>query len=103
MIVMQGDSYNLGILVLNNADNPVAPDDIKDLEITIGSLRKTYLDSELTFADGMWMFPLTQHETFRMSPGAVKAQVRVSWANNVIEGYPLYGIHVIEGKSKEVL
>ena len=51
----------------------------------------------------MWMFPLMQHETFRMSPGAVNAQVRVSWANNVIEGYPLYGVRVIEGKSKEVL
>lgn len=101
--MMQGDSYNLGITILNNAGNPVTPDDIKDVEITIGHLRKTYMKAELTFYEGMWMFPLNQQETFRYLPSALKAQVRVAWANGVVEGKPLYGVRNLESISKEVL
>ena len=101
--MMQGDSYNLGINILNNAGNPVTPDDIKDVEITIGSLRKTYLNSQLTYYDGVWLFPLSQQETFRYWPSSVKAQVRVVWANGVVEGKPLYGVRISESISKEVL
>ena len=46
--MMQGDSYNLGIKILNNAGSPVTPDDIRDVEITIGNLSKTYLGASLT-------------------------------------------------------
>ena len=101
--MMQGDSYNLGINILNNAGQPVTPDDIKDVEITIGNLRKTYLNAQVTFRDGVWLFPLSQEETFRYWPTSVKAQVRVVWANGVIEGKPLYGIRINESISKEVL
>lgn len=101
--MMQGDSYNLGINILNNAGQPVTPNDIKDVEITIGNLRKTYLNAQVTYHDGVWMFPLSQEETFRYWPASVKAQVRVVWANGVIEGKPLYGIRINESISKEVL
>ena len=101
--MMQGDSYNLGINILNNAGQPVTPDDIKVVEITIGNLRKTYLNAQVTFRDGVWLFPLSQEETFRYWPTSVKAQVRVVWANGVIEGKPLYGIRINESISKEVL
>lgn len=101
--MMQGDSYNLGINILNNAGNPVAPEDVKDVEITIGHLRKTYLNAELTYANGVWLFPLSQEETFGYWPASVKAQVRVVWANGVVEGVPLYGVRMEESISKEVL
>ena len=101
--MMQGDSYNLGIKILNNAGNPVTPDDISDVEISIGHLRKTYMNAELTYSDGVWLFPLSQKETFGYWPSSVKAQVRVVWANGVIEGKPLYGVRVDESISKEVL
>ena len=101
--MMQGDSYSLGIRVLNNAGNPVTPEDIEDLEITIGHLSKSYLGAQLTFNEGMWMFPLSQKETFGYMPSAPKAQVRVKWANGVIEGKPLYGVRIDESISKEVL
>ena len=101
--MMQGDSYNLGIRILNNAGNPVTPEDIKDVEITIGQLRKTYLNAQVTFYKGLWMFPLSQKETFDYWPSAVKAQVRVVWANGVVEGKPLYGVRINESISKEVL
>ena len=101
--MMQGDSYSLGIRILNNAGNPVTPDDIKDLEITIGPLRKTYLNAQVTFRDGLWLFPLSQKETFGYWPSSLKAQVRVVWANGVVEGKPIYGVRVNESISKEVL
>ncbi len=101
--MMQGDAYNLGIRILNNAGNPVTPNDIKDLEITIGDLSKTYLRAELSFSDGLWMFPLSQQETFRYRAAQLKAQVRVVWANGVVEGKPLYGVRIDESISKEVL
>jgi hypothetical protein len=103
MAMMQGDSYNLGIQILNNAGSPVTPNDITDLEITIGHLRKTFLASQVTFKDGLWMFPLSQKETFGYWPDAVKAQVRVVWTNGVVEGKPLYGVRIHESISKEVL
>lgn len=99
----QGDEYNLGINILNNAGSPVTPDDITDVEITIGHLRKTYRNAQLKFSNNVWMFPLSQEETFAIYPGAVKAQVRLIWANGAIEGKPLYGIRMDEGISKEVL
>ena len=101
--MMQGDSYNLGIRILNNAGNPVTPDDVSDVEITIGHLSKTYMGAELRYSDDLWMFPLTQRETFSYWPSALKAQVRVFWKNGVIEGKPIYGVRINESISKEVL
>ena len=101
--MMQGDSYALGIRILNNAGNPVAPEDIRDVEITIGQIRKTYSNAELMYSEGLWMFPVSQNESFGVWPGTAKAQVRVAWANGVVEGKPLYGIRTIESISKEVL
>lgn len=101
--MMQGDSYNLGIQVLNNAGSPVTPDDIQDIEITIGHLRKTYRESQLTYQGGLWLFPLSQQETFGYWPAATKAQIRVLWANGVVEGKPIYGARIDESISKEVL
>lgn len=101
--MMQGDAYLLGINILNNAGMPVTPADVADVEITIGHLKKKYSAAELSFNNGIWMFPLTQKETFGCMPALPKAQVRIKWANGVIEGKPLYGIRIDESISKEVL
>ena len=101
--MMQGDAYLLGISILNNAGMPVTPADVADIEITIGHIKKKYSDAALSYMDGKWMFPLSQSETFGWLPAAPKAQVRVKWANGVIEGKPLYGIRIGESISKEVL
>lgn len=102
-MMMQGDACNLGIFIFNNAGSPVTPEDVRDVEITIGQLRKTYAGSQLYYQDGRWMFPLTQQETFRFRPAVVPAQVRVVWKNGAIEGKPLYGVRMEESISKEVL
>lgn len=101
--MMQGDAYLLGINILNNAGLPVTPVDIDDVEITIGHIKKKYSDAALSYRDGLWLFPLSQKETFGFMPAAPKAQVRIKWANGVIEGKPLYGIRIDESISKEDL
>jgi hypothetical protein len=103
--MMQGDSYLLAIQILNNAGNPVTTDDVTDVEITIGHLSKSYRRLELMYDEGLhlWLFPLSQKETFGYWPSTVKAQVRVVWANGIVEGKPIYGVRIHESISKEVL
>lgn len=101
--MMQGDAYNLGFTIRNNAGSAVTPEDVINVEITIGNLTKTYLNGDVTYLNGRWYFPLTQAETFLFRPSAIKAQVRIKWANGVVEGKPVYGVRVHESRSKEVL
>jgi hypothetical protein len=101
--MMQGDSYNLGFTVLNNAKVPVTPNDILDMEITIGHIRKTYRNAQITYENGKWLFPLSQAETFGYWPKSTKAQIRIMWANGIIEGKPINGVRIFESISKEVL
>lgn len=101
--MMQGDACSLGIQILNNAGNPVTPEAISDLEITLGPLRKTYKGAQLRYQDGLWLFPLSQQETFSCWPAPARGQVRVSWPNGVVEGKPLLGVRFTESISKEVL
>lgn len=103
MRVMQGDAYLLGVQILNNAQQPVTPADVADVEITIGHRKKKYTAAELIFQDGLWLYPLTQRETLDAQPVPRKAQVRVKWANGAVEGKPLYGVRIDEGISREVL
>ena len=101
--MMQGDACLLGISILNNARSPVTPADVTDVEITIGHLRKTYGNGELSFQGGRWLFPLSQKETFGVIAANPASQVRVRWANDVVEGKPLYGVRLRESISREVL
>ena len=101
--MLQGDTYNLGIRILNNAFSPVTPEDVIDVEVAIGHLCKSFRKGQLRFYEGVWMFPLSQKETFSFDDGRVKARVRVKWAGGAVEGKPLYGLRFTESISKEVL
>ena len=101
--MMQGDSYNLGIRILNNAGSAVTEADIEDVEVTIGHLRKTYRDAQIRYDEGLWLFPVRQSESFGCNSAHPKAQVRVKWRGGTIEGKPLYGVQILESISKEVL
>ena len=101
--MMQGDGCNLGIAILGNAGSPVEPGAVREVEICLGRLRKTYGAGELTYSGGVWLFPLSQGESLSLAPGPVRAQVRIVWANGVTEGTELTGITVEESISKEVL
>ena len=103
--MMQGDSYRLKVEILDDKNAVVTPADISDVEITIGTLRKTYMANEVTYDSGLerWLFPLTQDETFKFPPTKVKAQVRVVFSDGRVEGASLGTVNVHESISKEVL
>ena len=101
--MMQGDAYSIGFTVQNNAGSVVVPEDIIDMEISIGHLRKTYSSGLVTFYEGRWFVPLSQEETFGYWPKAVNAQIRVKWKNGVVEGKTIHGVRINESISKEVL
>lgn len=101
--MMQGDACYLGFSILNSAGSSVEPVDVRDVEITVGTLKKTYRGEQLSFSGGVWLFPLSQGESFSIPPGPVRAQVRVAWASGVVEGCALYGVKMEESISGEVL
>ena len=101
--MMQGDSYQLSVLLKNNAGQPITPLDVKDVEITIGRRIKRYSDGNILFEDGLWLFPVSQEESFDFYPMKAKGQVRVKWNGGVVEGQELMGIRVQESVSKGVL
>lgn len=101
--MMQGDSYGIPIEITKEDGTVVTSSDVSDVEITIGSIKKSMKKGSVSFSDGMFVFPITQSETFSLIPSAVKAQVRVVWSNGDVEGVDLGEIRVKESMSKEVL
>lgn len=101
--MMQGDSYGLKIEILKESEVAVTSDDVSDVEITVGFLRKNYAKGEVLYSDGYWVFPISQEESFKLPATRVKAQVRVVWKNGCVEGASLGEIRVHESISKEVL
>ena len=101
--MMQGDSYGLRIEILNADGVAVTSDDVSDVEITIGFIRKTYANREIVYSDGLWIIPLTQEETFKLPATRVKAQARVVWNDGFVEGASLGEIRIYESISKVVL
>ena len=101
--MMQGDSYGLRIEIKNESEEAVTPDDVSDVEITVGFFRKTLAKGKVLYSDGVWIFPITQEESFKLPSTRVKAQVRVVWKNGGVEGTSLDDIRVKESLSKVVL
>lgn len=99
--MMQGDSYDIGIKLRNNAGSSVTPDDVIDVEITIGGVRKTFSAGEIVYSNGLWGYPVSQRDTFGLYPGPVKAQVRVKWNDGAVEGKEIFGLRAIESESRE--
>ena len=101
--IMQGDAYDLGIEILDNEGNVVTPDAVADVEIVIGHLTKTYARDELKFGEGVWLFPLTQEESFSLMASRPKAQIRMKWKTGEVDGTKLDMSAVDESFSREVL
>ena len=101
--MMQGDSYKLKVEILSPDQTALTPEDLKDVEITIGSLVRTYSAGGIIYENGEWLIPLTQKETFKLPVPHVNVQVRVKWADGNVEGQPLGKIFINESLSKGVL
>lgn len=106
--MMQGDAYGLPIDILNEDGNMfavVTPEDVSEVEVMIGHLRKSYADGEIAFNSDTkkWTVLLTQEDTFGLRPVRVKVQLRIKWKSGGVEGCDLGYHNVRESLSKEVL
>ena len=100
--MMQGDARSLYV-ELSTADTTVTPEDVADVEITLGLLSKTYSAGELIFADGLWVFPLQQKETLHLKATYQRVQARVRWPSGEIEGVFLGQIYIEESTSRRLI
>ena len=102
-VLMQGDAYKVPVTLLSPDNTALTPEDLADVEITIGSLTRTYSDGGVVYENGEWLVPLTQMETFKLPVARIKAQVRVKWPDGRVEGQQLGHISIDESSSKGVL
>jgi len=98
--IMQGDAYSIPVCI-RNGDTEILPGAVETVEIAIGSIIKKY-PGEIAFSDH-WMFPLTQQETFGLTPGLQPVKVRVKFVGGEISGTNCGCVSVNASVSREVL
>lgn len=102
--MMQGDQYRLPI-ELKDADGTfVTQDEIKDLEVFVGAIRKMLSKEEIEFdsLENVFYVFLSQKETFMML-GDVSVQARVLFMSSDVVGIDLGKLNFAQAKSKVVL
>ena len=103
--IMQGDAYPILLTVRTKDGDILTPDDIKVLEVMIGSILKSYPDSIRWEADtGKFAVPLTQEETLNLTPGVQAVQARALGVNGYVRGWRKCGeIAVTKSDSRTIL
>lgn len=105
LVIMQGDQYALPIELMAKDGTPLSPDTLADVEVVVGTMRKTMSRGAIVYdaERGVFLFPLTQEETFAMRDQRYKVQLRVKTTGGDVVGIYLGEIIVDMSKSKEVL
>lgn len=101
---MQGDQYRLPI-ELKNADGTfVTREEVKDLEVFVGTTRKMLSKEEIEFEplENVFYVFLSQKETFMMR-GDVSVQARVLFLSGDVVGIDLGKLNFAQATSKVVL
>lgn len=102
--MMQGDQYRLPI-ELKDADGTfVTREEVKDLEVFVGTTRKMLSKGEIEFEplENVFYVALTQKETFMMR-GDVSVQARVLFLSGDVVGIDLGKLNFAQATSKVVL
>lgn len=102
--IMQGDQYAI-VFTGSQDGKPLDMTTIDEIEFTVDRLRKTYPGDVTQDADGNFLFPLTQEETFAIQRSSQHVQIRVKFKGDppVVVGVDVGRISVDESISKEVL
>ena len=98
--ISQGDQYHISMAIKFNGKT-VDISKIEKVEITLHNKTKLYPE-EITYSDGVFLYPVTQEETFSL-PRIIEAQVRVKFKNADVFTSPKEQIDVIRSLSKEIL
>lgn len=98
--ISQGDQYSIAMAIKFNGE-PVDIHNVEKVEITLHNRTKLYPE-EVAFSDGVFLYPVTQEETFSL-PRIVEAQVRIKFKNANVYTSPTKQVDVIRSLSKEIL
>lgn len=102
--MMQGDQYRLPI-ELKDADGTfVTREEVKDIEVFVGTARKMLSKGEIEFdqLENVFYVSLSQNETFMMR-GDVSVQARVLFLSGDVVGIDLGKLNFAQATSKVVL
>lgn len=102
--MMQGDQYMQPIAIKKKSGEPLTDQELDDMEVMIGSVRKTLSSGTVTFdsENQVFLVRLTQAETFRMN-GAEDVIARVKFLTGDVIGIRVGKIDWAASKSKVVL
>lgn len=103
--IMQGDAYPLYITVKTQAGDLLTPDDLAALEVMVGSILKTYPETiSWNVEREKFVMPLTQEETFTLTPGVQGVQARPLTQDGIVRGWRRCGeIAVTKSDSRTIL
>nr|DAH29183.1 MAG TPA: hypothetical protein [Caudoviricetes sp.] len=82
--IMQGDSYQKPFTLRTLDGMLITPEMVTALVLSIGNLSRQY-PGDITYADGKWLFPLSQAQTFGMH-GMLPVQARVLFQDGSVFG-----------------
>lgn len=104
MDVMQGDAYSVAFAIASE-DGEVTAEQVLDVEIIIGDMRKTYAAGEVSYdaENRCFVFPLSQEETLHLPNAPLTCQVRCKFMSGDVIGTDLGKIDVKRSASKVVL
>lgn len=103
MHIMQGDAYDIGVVVTLDG-GPIDIALVEKAEMVIGTLKKLYPD-EITYdsESGKFLFPLEQEESFSLCSLPQPAQIRIKLKTGEVFGGKLGTVSASASASKEVL
>ena len=101
--MMQGDQYRVPVYLKHEDGSSVTEAEVRDVEIFVGSVRKTLGDGvNYDAGEKCFYVYLTQKETFRLS-GDVNVQARVLFTSGDVVGVNLGTVNFETSVSKVVL
>lgn len=101
--MMRGDSYEIAITLTDEENQPIAPADVSEVEISLGDIIKTYSSGDVIYDDGKWLFPVTQSETLSAVAAVSTLQVRVKYLHGDVVGARAGNVYIVPSSSNEVL
>ena len=109
MIIKQGDAYGLPVSIEANGQE-ITEDTlylIDTVEIYLEDNFKEYKKGgggEVTFAEGMFWYPMSQEESQKLTEGPGKVDIRVKTIDGEVHGlpYPLR-VTIADARSRRVL
>ena len=104
MIIMQGDAYYIPFLFFDDDGTKITNSMVDDVEIVFAGIRRTLSDNEIIYdsTNKVFLFPLTQQETFGLS-GIARGQVRIEFTNGDVIGESFGSIIVLPSDSRREL